>query len=158
MHWPKAAGRIRDRGWNVYSCPWILGLTARLVLASKQAEPASEPGNRSLSSIRMHCQYRKFMQDVHAVASSNDCRERSTACRTQGTPNGCGPQQRRANLARISRPQPGQTYLGWQQSCALNSLDMALSFDDQAHVPAPKLRKNLGKRHTPTPAQRRELV
>src|ERR1700691_4291929 len=103
MHWPKAAGRIRDRGWNVYSCPWILGLTARLVLASEQAEPASEPGNRSLSSIRMHCQYRKFMQEVHAVASSNDCRERSTGCRTQGTPNGCGPQQRRANLAGISR-------------------------------------------------------
>src|ERR1700691_6393781 len=80
MHWPKAAGRIRDRGWNVYSCPWILGLTARLVVASEQAEPASEPGNRSLSSIRMHCQYRKFMQfmqEVHAVVPSNDCGERS---------------------------------------------------------------------------------
>ena len=33
---------------------------------------------------------------------------------------------------------------------ALNSLDMALSFDDQVHVPAPKLRKNLSKEKNDT--------
>jgi hypothetical protein len=34
---------------------------------------------------------------------------------------------------------------GDNKSCALNSLDMASSFDDQVHVPAPKLTKNLRK-------------
>ncbi|MGA3093288.1 MAG: hypothetical protein ABSD75_32235, partial [Terriglobales bacterium] len=36
------------------------------------------------------------------------------------------------------RPIPGGS-----KSCALNSLDIALTLDDQVHVRAPKLRKNL---------------
>jgi hypothetical protein len=38
-----------------------------------------------------------------AVASSNDCGERSTAFRTKGTPSRCGPRHGRANLTRIFR-------------------------------------------------------
>ncbi|MGA3093374.1 MAG: hypothetical protein ABSD75_32675, partial [Terriglobales bacterium] len=43
------------------------------------------------------------------------------------------------------RPIPGGS-----KSCALNSLDIALTLDDQVHVRAPKLRKNPNreKRHT----------
>jgi|HubBroStandDraft_6_1064221.scaffolds.fasta_scaffold540155_2 hypothetical protein len=91
-------------------------------------------------------------------ASSNDCRERSTAFRTPGTPNGCGPQHGRANGLGFLETQPGQTYLGRQQILCAQFVGMASSFDNQAHVPAPKLRKNLGKRHKLPASQRRELV
>ena len=59
----------------MYSCPSILGLIARLVWASEQAEPASQPGNRSLSSIRMHCQWRPAKGPQKALLRIKRCRE-----------------------------------------------------------------------------------
>jgi hypothetical protein len=52
----------------------------------------------------------------------------------------------------FSNPNKVRPLSGGNKSCALNSLDMALSLDDQVHVPAPKLRKNLNKekRHRST--------
>ncbi len=52
----------------------------------------------------------------------------------------------------FSNPNKVRPISGGNKSCALNSLDMALSLDDQVHVPAPKLRKNLNKekRHRST--------
>src|SRR5580692_8989770 len=43
----------------------------------------------------------------------------------------------------LSNPNKVRPISGGSKSCALNSLDMALSLDDQVHAPAPKLRKNL---------------
>jgi hypothetical protein len=95
----------------VYSCPWILGLTARLVLASEQAEPASEPGNRSLSSIWMHCQYRKtcrkFMQlPAVTTVASGGLRSARRALRT-----GAALSTDETTWLGFLEPQPGQTYL-----------------------------------------------
>jgi transposase len=61
----------------------------------------------------------------------------------EGHSKGVRPSARTSQpCADFSNPNKVRPISGGRKSCALNSLDMALSLDDQLHVPAPKLRKN----------------